>query len=145
MCRHCLRINFWDAIKATPESASESILAAGSDFSSICLGMSTGVTVITTGEQLLDEARAGARDIEVQAHLDLRGLRWHVRPPLFQKTTQLGLKELLYSRGDLRSLRVRAFTTCACCCTCRLAAVLIQPYAFCASCCRLPEMIIQPT
>ena len=75
--------------------------------------MSAAVTAITTGEQLQDAAGAGARDIEIRAHLDLRGLQWHIRPPSSMNTihAQMGLRELLYSRGSLRSLRVRAFST----------------------------------
>ena len=71
--------------------------------------MSAGVTAITSGEELLDAARAGARDIEILGHLDLRGLRWHVRPPSVMNAG--GPVELMYSQGDLRSMRVRACTT----------------------------------
>ena len=75
--------------------------------------MSVEVTAITTAEQLQDAASAGAQDIEIRAHLDLRDLEWHIRPPsrVANSKARLGYREILLSRGDLRSLRVRAFTT----------------------------------
>lgn len=72
--------------------------------------MSAGVNAITSAEQLLDAARSGARDIEIRAHLDLRGSQWHIRPPSVMNA--VGHGELMYSRGDLRSMRARASTTC---------------------------------
>ena len=75
--------------------------------------MSVDVTAITTAEQLQDAASAGAQDMEIRAHLDLRGLEWHVRPPsrVNIRNAGQGVVELLFARGDLRSLRVRACTT----------------------------------
>ena len=88
-------------------------VTARSPFRSICVAMSAEATAVTTGEQLLNAAGAGARDIEILGHLDLRGLKWHVRPSSSNfNEPQGGVKELLYSTGHLRSLRVRAFPTC---------------------------------
>lgn len=91
------------------------------------------ITVVQTAIELQQACLTGAVDIEIRAHLDLRGL---IRPPnpgvAGAGKYDFGTRALLYSSSPLRSIRVRpGIRTClvqllavicphACSCVCSL-------------------------
>jgi len=72
------------------------------------------VTVVTTAEELVNATLAGAQDIEIQAHLDLRNTRRQnntndpTEPVPNEHGVGQGSTALLASRGNMRSMRVRS-------------------------------------
>ena len=68
------------------------------------------VRVVTTAAELQAASVAGAQDIEIRTHLDLSGLKRFVNPALsaIPKEDIIRPQALLYTYGNMRSMRVRA-------------------------------------
>ena len=70
--------------------------------------------MVTTAEELVNATLAGAQDIEIQVHLDLRNTRRKnatndpIDPKNSSDPARLGLRALLANSGNMRSMRVRS-------------------------------------
>ena len=74
------------------------------------IGAPANITVVRTAEELQQATLTGAVDIEIWAHLDLRGLRRTSNPEIDLHTAAIGSRSasaLLYGEPTLRSIRVR--------------------------------------
>ena len=72
------------------------------------------ITVVTTPGELQAASLAGAQDIEIRSHLDLRSLKLAKNPAITGNETENNPKRLalLYASPPLRSIRVRCNRVC---------------------------------
>lgn len=99
-----------DATPAPPPSPRAATLAVACQQLDV---LSPDPVVVTTAQELQHASRAKAVDIEVRAHLDIRGLPRTENPALLGEESETNQKRyaLLYTAGLPRSIRVSPLNT----------------------------------